>query len=92
MTQTDGPSAEDLGRQIKICEALVAATEQRQEVFDVVCASPDPWAAQQALRDLLGIEEEPASAVVNLQVRNFTVEFRGRIADRLAELRTQAGN
>lgn len=65
---------------LSLLEALVTATERRTEVLDSIANAPDTEQAQAALEGLLGINEVQARAVLDAQLRLFTVAYRSRIA------------
>lgn len=90
MTEKDGPSASEVARQLKIYEALVAGIERRHEVLDAVFDSADPFDAMDAVGRLLNVEQEPASAVIEMQFRGLVGDTRSRLMDRLEELRAQS--
>ncbi|WP_148076996.1 DNA gyrase subunit A [Nocardioides aurantiacus] len=71
---------------LTLLDALIAATSRRDEVFAVLSRSEDPERAVSELRQLLSIEEIPARAIVDLQLRRFTSGERQKLADMRAEL------
>lgn len=91
MDQPEGSlSADEVNFQLRIFEALLAAIERRHEVSDVVFASASPFEAQESVQALLGIEQDAAAAVIDMQIRRLTADSRDFITNRVAELRAQA--
>ena len=80
-------SEANLMAQIKIYEALVAALDRRQEVFDVLVSAEDPDGARSRLQELLDIDEEAAQCVMDMQLRRLPGSERERIVIALNERR-----
>ena len=78
-----------LTEQLEIYEALDAALERRADVFQVIDSSESVDQARDALRDLLGISETGATAVLELQLRRIPGRERAKIAERCAEMRDE---
>lgn len=77
----------NLRTQIKIYEALVAALDRRQEVFDVLASAEDPDRARSRLQELLEVDEEAAQSVMDMQLRRLPASERERIVAALGERR-----
>ena len=76
---------DDLRDRIYILGALDAALTRWPEVSAVAYACDSSDALVDGLRDLLGIDEVQATAVMDMQTRRVTRLERQRIADQLAE-------
>jgi DNA-directed RNA polymerase specialized sigma24 family protein len=74
--------------QLEIYEGLLSAFKRRAEVLDLVAESPDRETSVRRLRELLGLTQAQAAAVLDLQLHRFTSESRDRIARRADELRS----
>lgn len=72
---------------LEILEALVLASSRRAEVLEVVGHAEDFDTAELAVRDLLGVGEVPARAVLDVQLRRFTSRERTQLTSRRDELR-----
>lgn len=70
--------------QLEIYDGVLAAFERRDEVVTVLKSSPDRETAVRRVRDLLGLSQLQATAVVDLPL---TSDSRDRIARRAGELR-----
>ena len=77
----------NLVAQIKIYEALVAALDRRQEVFDVLASAEDPDDARSRVQELLEVDEEAAQSVMDMQLRRLPASERERIVTALSERR-----
>ncbi|MDQ0664520.1 DNA gyrase/topoisomerase IV subunit A [Arthrobacter ulcerisalmonis] len=69
-------------------EALLQALERRDEVFQVVDDSENVDEAIRRVGELLGIGAVASRAVIDLQVRRFTLSQRRTMASRAGELRS----
>lgn len=76
-------------QQLMIVEALVEAMNQRDEVFRVIDESEDVDEAIHRVGQLLGVEEGPSRAVLDLQARRFTRDQRQALATHADELRSR---
>lgn len=72
---------------LEIMEALVLASSQRAEVIEVVGNAENTNTAELAVRDLLGVGEVPARAVLDAQLRRFTSRERANLTASRDELR-----
>ena len=70
-------------------DALVAAAAEKDEVFRLVGQAQNAKEALLAIQGLLHIDELPARAVVDLQLRNFTVEQQRKVRAMRDALRTE---
>lgn len=77
-------------RQLLIHEALLLALDRRTEVLEAVYDADDAFAARKGVQSLLNIGDEPAAAVLDMQMRRFTARDRQYLVDRVAELRALA--
>jgi len=78
-------------QRLEILDALVAALDRRQEVFDVIVASPSAEHARASIAGLLGITDIGAMAILDLQWRRFAELERGRIVDERDAIRAELG-
>ncbi|MDR1387287.1 MAG: DNA gyrase subunit A [Propionibacteriaceae bacterium] len=69
-----------------IWRGYVAALDQLDEVIALIRRSRDAEVAKAALIELLGVDEEQATAILDLQWRRLAAMERQRIVARLAEL------
>ncbi|GGO86905.1 hypothetical protein GCM10011584_10240 [Nocardioides phosphati] len=76
-----------LVEQLAIIEAIALGMERRSEVFAAVEAAEDNEEALARVRALLGVDDEGASAVLEMQLRRLTREQRERWTARRDELR-----
>ncbi|MGH3369876.1 MAG: hypothetical protein ACRDPR_07725 [Nocardioidaceae bacterium] len=76
-----------LAMQLAIYDGLLRAFDRRSELMDVIAAAPDRDSAVRRVADLLGLDDGPATAVLDQQLGHFTVQYRNRIAARAEELR-----
>lgn len=76
-----------LVEQLAIIEAIALGMERRSEVFAAVEAAEDSEDALARVRALLGVDDEGASAVLEMQLRRLTREQRERWTARRDELR-----
>lgn len=73
---------------LRIVDALVKATDRREEVFDVVEDSEDQGEAIHRLMELLELDEMWSRAILDMQVKGFTRERRRLIAAHAEEIRS----
>ncbi len=83
----DAERRKDDVERLQILEALVSATARRAEVLQVIGDAANAPEAAAALRELLGVGEVAAEAVVDLQLRRFTEKERDRLTATLDEFR-----
>lgn len=77
---------------LAVYSAYLAAFERRGELSDAIWAAVDAEAAVRAVATLLGVGDEAARAVVDLQWRRLSAADRARIReqhDALVTLRTR---
>ncbi|TCO44657.1 hypothetical protein EV646_110372 [Kribbella antiqua] len=79
-------------RKLELLDAVLAAIERRSEVLDIVSEAESPEAALLPVQNLLGITEENAWAVIDLQFRRLTKSNVARIEWERDELRAQWGD
>lgn len=79
----------DAQERLQMLDALVAAAARKDEVFQLVGQAQNTDEAVRAVRDLLHVEDMPAAAVVDLQLRNFTVEQQRKLRATRDALRTR---
>lgn len=77
--------------QLELYEGMLKAFDHRAEVLDVIATCSDRDTAVARLAEQLGLNEDQAIAVLDLQLHRFTDCSRHRIAHRAAELRTALG-
>lgn len=65
--------------------------ERRHDVLGVVESAADPDDAVAGVARLLGVDETGARAVLDAQLRRFTIRDRARIAEERDRLRAMAG-
>lgn len=80
---------EQLRDQVRILEGIHRALTRWPEVSALAFESDSVGSLVEGLGALLGIDEEQASAVSEMQVRRVSRAERERIAQSLAELRAQ---
>lgn len=83
----DAERRKDDVERLHILEALVSATARRAEVLQSIGDAANAPEAVAAMRDLLGVSEVAAEAVVDLQLRRFTEKERDRLIATLDEFR-----
>jgi DNA gyrase subunit A len=76
-------------KRLEIVEALVLATSRRTEVLEVISGADEIEDAERELRDLLGVGEIPAKAVMDAQLRLFTSRQRAKLASNCDQLRAE---
>ncbi|MFD3800111.1 DNA gyrase subunit A [Kocuria palustris] len=69
-----------------ILVGLLKALDALDEVIALIRRSPTPDEARTGLIELLGIDEEQAQAILNMQLRRLAALERQKIQDRFAEL------
>ena len=69
-----------------ILVGLLKALDALDEVIALIRRSPTPDEARTGLMELLGIDEEQAQAILNMQLRRLAALERQKIQDRYAEL------
>ncbi|MFB6574573.1 DNA gyrase subunit A [Kocuria palustris] len=69
-----------------ILVGLLKALDALDEVIALIRRSPTPDEARTGLMELLGIDEEQAQAILNMQLRRLAALERQKIRDRFAEL------
>ncbi|WP_423125704.1 DNA gyrase subunit A [Kocuria palustris] len=69
-----------------ILVGLLKALDALDEVIALIRRSPTPDEARTGLMELLGIDEEQAQAILNMQLRRLAALERQKIQDRFAEL------
>ena len=72
---------------LDIYEGLLAAIERHSEVSSIIVASADKVGATQAVKDLLGIADAPAVAVLQMQWWRLVGDGRRRLQDERDALR-----
>ena len=72
---------------LQILDALVLATSRRTELWEAVGQADEVEDAERRVRDLLGVGEVPAKAVIDAQLRRFTSRERARLVSMRNELR-----
>jgi DNA gyrase/topoisomerase IV subunit A len=83
---------EKLGRlhvlkdRLQRCGALLTASRRRDEVVAVVGEAASDDAATAAVSDLLDVDEEYASAIVEMPVQSFNKERVSRLEDETSRL------
>lgn len=83
----DAERRKDDVKRLQILEALVSATARRAEVLQVIGDAANAPEAVAAVRELLGVSQVAAEAVVDLQLRRFTEKERERLTATLDEFR-----
>ncbi|WP_445154029.1 DNA gyrase subunit A [Arthrobacter sp. Hor0625] len=75
--------------ELMIVEALLQATDRREEVFRTVDDSEDAEEAIRRVGQLLGVGELSSRFILDMQVRRFTRDQRRALASRAEELRSR---
>lgn len=71
---------------VRVYRAAVLAMERRHDVLDAVWSCSTGEEARQRVRNLLGVDDVGAQAVLDLQVHHLTGEGRQRITEHLQQL------
>jgi DNA gyrase subunit A len=88
----DDPFAADRMRdRLAILDALSTVIERRQELMNVVASAADGDAARDDVIAHFGFNDVQALAVLDLQVRRFSIRERHRITEEANEIRRQLG-
>ncbi|WP_248580545.1 DNA gyrase subunit A [Nocardioides sp. InS609-2] len=74
---------------LEILQAILAAMERRQEVTELVWAAATTEAARDGLCELLAIDGDCASALLDMQIGRLTGSSRRHLADQAAQLRSE---
>lgn len=74
-------------QRLSILEGLVTAMERRSEVFELIANAPDPDAAQRSLATSIGLNDLQARAVLDAQLRIFTLKYQVHVTTDRDELR-----
>ncbi len=69
-----------------IFRGYAAALDRLDEVIALIRSSPNSDQAREGLKELLGIDDEQAVAILNLQLRRLAALERQQILDKLAQL------
>ena len=77
---------ETLRQRLRRCAALVSASRQRHEVVDVVSEAGSDEEAAEAVSELLDVDSESASEIIELPVKSFTAERVSRLEDETQRL------
>ena len=86
----DEDERDRLEHRLRMLDAMCAAQARRSEVLAEVAASQDRAEATARVVRLLGLmDEQAANAVLDRQVRSFTVQERERVEEVRAEVRAQ---
>ena len=86
----DDDERDRLEHRLQLLDALCAAQDRRTEVMAEVAASQDVDEAVARIARLLDLtDEQAANAVLDRQVRSFTVQERERVEAVRAEVRAQ---
>ena len=82
-SSTQGAHArlENLRQRLRRCVAILSATRRRHEVVDVVGDATSDEEATEAVRELLGVDSESASDIVDMPVKAFSKERVSRLED-----------
>ncbi|MDX6261374.1 MAG: hypothetical protein QOH84_3062 [Kribbellaceae bacterium] len=73
--------------QLEIYEGVLTAFERRTEVVRTIEGASDRLTAVFRIRQLLGVSQLQATAILELQTQGFSIASRDRVAQRAAELR-----
>jgi DNA gyrase/topoisomerase IV subunit A len=73
--------------QLEIYEGVLTAFERRTEVLRTIEGASDRLTAVFRIRQLLGVSQLQATAILELQAQGFSIAARDRVAHRAAELR-----
>ena len=76
-------------KQAHIWRGLVLALDALDEVIALIRASRTTEIAREGLKDLLSIDDDQATAILDMQLRRLAALERQKIADRLAEIELQ---
>ncbi|MGA4670045.1 DNA gyrase subunit A [Propionibacteriaceae bacterium Y1923] len=76
-------------KQAHIYRGLVKALDALDEVIALIRGSRTTDIAREGLKDLLGIDDEQANAILDMQLRRLAALERQKIVDRLAEFERQ---
>jgi len=74
--------------QLEIYEGVLTAFERRTEVLRTIEGASDRLTAVFRIRQLLGVSQLQATAILELQAHGFSIASRDRVAHRAAELRS----
>ncbi|WP_328333442.1 hypothetical protein OHA70_16580 [Kribbella sp. NBC_00382] len=74
--------------QLEIYEGVLTAFERRTEVLRTIDGASDRLTAVLRIRQLLGVSQLQATAILELQAQGFSIASRDRVAHRAAELRS----
>jgi hypothetical protein len=74
---------------LMMVEAQVGALDRRDEVFQMTEDSEDEGEARRRVGQLLGVGELGSRAVLDMQVRRFTRDYRQRLDSEAEELRSK---
>ena len=73
--------------QLEIYEGVLTAFERRTEVMRTIGGASVRLTAVFRIRQLLGVSQLQATAILELQAQGFSIASRDRVAHRAAELR-----
>lgn len=76
-------------KQAHIWRGLVLALDALDEVIALIRASRTTEIAREGLKDLLSIDDDQATAILDMQLRRLAALERQKIVDRLAEIELQ---
>ncbi|WP_166462694.1 hypothetical protein [Amycolatopsis acidicola] len=82
------PSDELIRDRVEVLRALVLAAGHRHELLEALWQVSDDGEARAAVQRVLGVTEEQALAVLDLQLRRFTPAQVAALRTELAELET----
>ena len=68
-------------------EALLLAFDQRAEIIDIIAETADDDQARNEVASALGIGEDQAQAVLDMQLRRFSQARRRQLEEHAAQLR-----
>lgn len=74
---------------VELLDAIATASENRDQVLELVSTAPTPEQARAALADQFNLSENGADAVLAMQLRRLTVTERKKITDERNELHQQ---
>lgn len=77
---------ESLEVSMGILRAIVRGIDHREEVFACIKDAPSTDAAAMAVHKLLGVSEDGARAILDMQVRRFSDAEREKFAAQLVQL------
>lgn len=75
-----------LTQRLQRCTALLTANRRRDEVVGVVGEAASDEEATEAVSDLLDVDQEHASAIVEMPVQSFNKERVSRLEDETSRL------